>query len=141
LIRSYRQSDIDQVISIWLESSIIAHDFIDKSFWESNVKEMRDKYIPASETYVFEDNGKIIGFLSLYGERIAAIFVTPNKQGKGVGAQLLESAKQQKNKLDLTVYKENRKSIKFYERHGFKVVKEQIDENTGHLELLMEFES
>jgi len=31
MIRKFQQSDIDQVISIWLEASIKAHDFVDIS--------------------------------------------------------------------------------------------------------------
>jgi len=43
--------------------------------------------------------------------------------------------------LNLTVYKANAKSIKFYIGCGFKIIKEQTDENTGCLELLMKYNS
>ena len=52
MIRRFQQTDIDQVISIWLEASIKAHDFIESEFWKSKVKDMREIYIPSGETYV-----------------------------------------------------------------------------------------
>lgn len=62
MIREYRQADIDQVLAIWLTASIEAHNFIEPHFWESKVSEMRDVYIPASETFVLEYEEKINGF-------------------------------------------------------------------------------
>lgn len=139
MIRKYRQADIDQVLSIWLTASIEAHNFIEPDFWESKVSEMRDVYIPASETFVLEYEGKINGFYSLYGNTLAAIFVAPESQGKGMGTALLNDAKNSRESLRLSVYKENVPSLKFYEKHGFILLDEQVDEHTGHPELIMEY--
>lgn len=128
-----------KIIDIWLAGSIEAHDFIEKSFWESKISDMRELYIPASETYIYEENKEVKAFISLNGETIAAIFVSPNCQGKGIGSQLIKKAKVVREKLNLTVYKNNKKAIEFYIKCGFKIVKEEIDQHTGHLELLMEF--
>ncbi len=46
MIRKFIESDMNQVINIWLEASIKAHDFVDGEFWESKVKDMREIYIP-----------------------------------------------------------------------------------------------
>ncbi len=128
---------MEQVLSIWLEASIKAHNFVEKKFWEYKVADMRDIYIPAAETYVYGEDGVMKGFLSLHNETLAAIFVSPNFQSKGIGKQLMAKAKKIRNNLNLTVYKENKKSIEFYKKCGFKIENEQIDEHTGHPELLM----
>ena len=141
MIRDYRAADIDQTLAIWLSASIKAHDFIESEFWKSKVSEMRDVYIPASETLVYEAEGEIVGFYSLYENNLAAIFVAPNAQGKGVGTVLLDDAKSRRKNLQLTVYKDNIASINFYEKHGFTLIGEQIDEHTGHPELIMEHRS
>ena len=141
MIRDFQQTDINQILSIWLDASIRAHDFIEREFWESKVTDMRDIYLPAAETYVYDEEGIIKGFVSLYGDTLAAIFVSPNFQGKGIGKQLVAKSKKVRNKLNLTVYKENKKSIEFYKKCGFKIVREQVDEHTGHPELLMIFQS
>lgn len=141
MIRKFKQSDIDEVISIWLEASIKAHDFVNRDFWKSKVKDMREIYIPSAETFVYGDERIIQGFVSLYNDTIAAIFVSPDSQGKGIGKLLIQKAKDVRVNLNLTVYKENQKSVLFYEKHGFTIEKEQIDKHTGHPELLMKFNS
>ncbi|TOM78901.1 GNAT family N-acetyltransferase, partial [Vibrio parahaemolyticus] len=95
-------------------------------FWESQVENMRSFYIPASETYVYEAESKVVGFYALYENSLAAIFVSPELQGKGIGKQLLSHAKTQRAELNLSVYKENQASYLFYLSQGFKVVSEQL---------------
>ena len=50
MIREYNPTDIEAVLDIWLTASIKAHDFVAPEFWESQVANMRDLYIPASTT-------------------------------------------------------------------------------------------
>jgi len=141
MIRNYQETDMDQILSIWLDASIKAHSFIEKEFWESKVIDMREIYLPGSEIFVFEEDEIIKGFVALSGDTLAAVFVSPNEQGKGIGKQLVDKSKELRRKLDLTVYKENRDSIEFYKKCGFKRIKEQIDVHTGHVEILMKFNS
>ena len=139
MIRKYSQNDLDSVIDIWLEASVKAHDFVSAEFWESQVENMRKIYIPASETYVYEHEAEVVGFYALNENKLAAIFVAPQCQGKGIGKQLLDHAKTQRTVLDLSVYKENQASCQFYLSQGFKIVGENLDDHTGHLECVMRF--
>lgn len=138
MIRKYRESDIEQILDIWLSASIKAHAFVGSEYWKSKVSEMRDVYIPASETFVFESEGQVTGFYSLYGNTLAAIFVSPGLQGKGIGSMLMDDAKSRRECLQLSVYSDNTPSIHFYKQHGFISLVEQIDERTGHPEFIME---
>ena len=140
MIRKFRQSDIEQILDIWLNASIEAHNFIEKTFWESRVTDMRDIYIPASETYVYVEKGQIKGFISLCNDSIESIFVSPGEQRAGIGGKLIDKAKELRRKLKLTVYEENLKGINFYKKRGFKIEKEQVCRHTGHRELVMTFE-
>ncbi|HBH7918798.1 TPA: N-acetyltransferase [Vibrio parahaemolyticus] len=137
MIRKYNENDMGSVLEIWLNASVKAHDFISPEFWEFQVENMRNIYIPASETYVYEVESKVVGFYALYENSLAAIFVSPVLQGKGIGKQLLSHATTQKAGLSLSVYKENQASYQFYLSQGFKVVSEQLDEHTGHPEYTM----
>ena len=67
MIRYFQQQDEDSVIRIWLEASAIAHSFIPRSYWESKVPDMRNEYLPQSQTLVNEDEhtNEITGFISL----------------------------------------------------------------------------
>jgi len=137
MIREFNDSDMDPVMDIWLSASIKAHDFVEASFWESQVENMRNIYIPASETYVFESGSEVIGFYSLNENNLAAVFVAPAFQGRGIGKQLISHAKKQRVRLTLSVYKENEAGYQFYLSQGFDVISEQTDVHTGHQEYTM----
>ncbi|MGF1684262.1 N-acetyltransferase [Photobacterium minamisatsumaniensis] len=137
MIRQYTSQDIETVLDIWLTASIKAHDFVKPEFWESQLSAMRDIYIPASKSYVFEVDSKVVGFYSLYENLLAAIFVSPEWQGKGIGKQLIAHAKQQSSELTLNVYKDNEATYKFYLAQGFKIDNEHVCEHTGCAEYAM----
>jgi putative acetyltransferase len=139
MIRPFKSSDMNDVIDIWLKASIQAHNFVDRKFWVSRTDDMRDIYIPASDTYVFKEDDVIKGFFSLHEDTLAAMFVAPSFQGKGIGRQLMKKAVSLRSKLCLTVYQGNSRSIKFYNQSGFAIRTEKVDEHTGHIELLMEY--
>lgn len=137
MIRKFNEFDMDSVLEIWLTASIKAHDFVEAAFWESQIENMRNIYIPASETYVYERDSKVTGFYALNENNLAAIFVHPEFQGQGIGKQLMSHARKQRIRLTLNVYKENEASYQFYLSQGFSVISEQVDKHTGHLEYTM----
>lgn len=50
----------------------------------------------------------------------------------------MDDAKSRRSCLQLSVYSQNTPSINFYKQHGFISLGEQIDEQTGHPEFIME---
>ena len=128
---------MDDILAIWLEASIKAHDFLDAEFWTSQVANMRDIYLPASETYVYECDTKVIGFYSLYENSLPAIFVSPESQGQGTGKALLSHAKNQRTSLTLSVFQANKASYQFYLSQDFSVVGQQNNQHTEHPEFIM----
>lgn len=140
MIRNYKETDLGEMVRIWYDSSIIAHPFMSDSFWASYKPSMKEKYLPLAENYVFEQEGIVTGFISLVGEWVCALFVAPEKQGRGIGKALLKHAKALRRRLSLKVYKANKKAILFYEKNGFRAIGEEIDEHTGCLQVLMEWE-
>ncbi|WP_119396307.1 N-acetyltransferase [Salinibius halmophilus] len=140
-IRPVASSDIAKLLNIWLEASMQAHDFVEPEFWRTQLPNMRDEYLPASQVFVFEQDGVIYGFYALHEASLAALFVAPKEQGKGIGKALLEHAKSQRETLSLTVYKRNDSSYKFYLSQGFVVQNEQIDPQTGQVEYAMTLEN
>lgn len=141
MIREFMTSDMGSVLNIWLESSVKAHDFVGREFWESKLDDMRNIYIPASETYVYESGSEVKGFFALHNEMLAAIFVAPDCQGEGIGQALMVRVKALRKRVTLNVYKENKKTVEFYKHCGFQLVAEKEDPHTGHLELVMEYHS
>ena len=63
-------------------------------------------------------------------DEIVKLFVEPALQNNGVGAKLLDFAKQQGGKF-LWALEKNTDAIRFYQRHGFKLTGEKkFEEDT-----------
>ncbi len=139
MIRNIVNNDIDKIMNIWLKSNIKAHAFIQKEYWENNYNIVRDIYIPMAETFVYEDEECIKGFISIINnEFIGALFVDIDFQNSGIGKKLINYAIDKYKNLNLAVYKENKTAVDFYINRGFKIIKEQESEDSGHNEYIMQ---
>ncbi|GAA0099305.1 N-acetyltransferase [Paraclostridium bifermentans] len=139
MIRKLKNTDIDKLMDIWLESTVRAHSFISREYWESNYKVVKDVYIPMADTFVYEEDGEIKGFISIINnEFIGALFVDVKFQGMGIGSKLIDYSVEKYKKLTLAVYKENQKSVEFYTRKRFKIIEEGLNEDSGYPEYIME---
>ena len=139
MIRNIENKDIDKIMDIWLRSTIKAHDFIPKEYWENNYNTVKNVYIPMAETFVYEDEECIKGFISIINnEFIGALFVDIDFQNSGIGKKLINYSINKYKNLRLAIYKENKKSVEFYINRGFKIIKEDINEDSGHKEYIME---
>ena len=136
MIRRLQKADVDRVMDLWLDANLKAHDFIPAVYWRSNfgpVKEM----LPQAEVYVYESAGKMQGFVGLSGEYIEGIFVSDEVQSQGIGKRLLDHMRAIKDTLRLSVYQKNTRTIHFYQREGFVIQHEGLDESTGEKEYAM----
>ncbi len=138
-IRAAEPADFDRLTELWLSASLAAHNFISGDFWQQNAEKMRHKYLPTSENWIYCENDRILGFFSLFNDNLAALFVDPSAQSRGIGRKLLDHAKSLQPNLSLNVYEQNIRAVSFYSRNGFRVVQAQKDPHTGHSELLMQF--
>ncbi|MDQ7987560.1 N-acetyltransferase [Pseudomonas sp. G34] len=141
MIRPYHANDANAVLDIWLAASIQAHAFIAESFWRDQLGAMREVYLPQAETLVLEEDGQILGFASLHEHRLAALFVAPGAQGRGLGKRLLDEAKRRRDLLELSVYSANTRACAFYQACGFAVLAEQNDPHSGHPEQVMRWQA
>ena len=139
VIRPATGDDIDEMVGIWLVSSRLAHGFIPFEFWQSHVDDMKNVYLPQSDSFVIESDGVIVGFLSLLADGLEALFISPECQKQGYGKRLLQFAKTRSAHLSLCAYKENANAVGFYSSQGFVVSSERVDVRTNRLELLMDW--
>lgn len=140
MIRKLQKVDINRVADIWLKTNLKAHFFIPEQYWISNyefVKEM----LPQAEVYVYEDDKMIQGFIGVSDEYIEGIFVSDEMQSCGIGKMLLDYIKDKKDRLQLKVYQKNVREMSFYQREGFTIQSEEMDEFTGEKEYVMNWES
>ena len=139
MIRKLQKADINRVADIWLKTNLKAHFFIPEQYWISNyefVKEM----LPRAEVYVYEDDKMIQGFIGVSDEYIEGIFVSDEMQSRGIGKMLLDYIKDKKDRLQLKVYQKNVRAMSFYQREGFTIQSESMDEFTGEKEYVMNWE-
>lgn len=139
MIRKLQKADINRVADIWLKTNLKAHFFIPEQYWISNyefVKEM----LPQAEVYVYEDDKVIQGFIGVSDEYIEGIFVSDEMQSRGIGKMLLDYIKDKKDRLQLKVYQKNVRAMSFYQREGFTIQSESMDEFTGEKEYVMNWE-
>ena len=140
MIRKLQKVDINRVADIWLKTNLKAHFFIPEQYWISNyefVKEM----LPQAEVYVYEDDKMIQGFIGINDEYIEGIFVSDEMQSRGIGKMLLDYIKDKKDRLQLKIYQKNVRAMSFYQREGFTIQSEGMDEFTREKEYVMNWES
>lgn len=138
MIRSFLPADMTSVLSIWLAASLQAHDFIEPTFWQGKLDDMRDHYLPSADVWVYERDGQVVGFFALQVNMLAALFVHPEVHGQGIGSALLAKARLlSPEPLELSVYQRNAQAVAFYQRQGFCQIDLRMDERAGHVELVM----
>ena len=140
MIRKLQKADINRVADIWLKTNLKAHFFIPEQYWISNYEFVKEMLLQA-EVYVYEDDKMIQGFIGVSDEYIEGIFVSDEMQSCGIGKMLLDYIKDKKDKLQLKVYQKNVRAMSFYQREGFTIQSEEMDEFTREKEYVMNWES
>jgi putative acetyltransferase len=135
VLRAYAEDDLEAVLDVWYEASVVAHSFLPDEFFEAERDNIATLWLPASETIVSTIAGSVEGFLSLNGNEVGGIFVHPDAQSRGVGRALMDDARTRRPFLELSVFEANTQARRFYEAYGFRVVGREVDDQLGHPEL------
>lgn len=140
MIREFQKSDIDEIMKIWKKENIRTHNFIKKEYWENNYEYVKE-LLTNAEIYVYTLDKKVVGFIGLNDNYIEGIFINIEYQRRGIGSSLLNVAKKNRNKLELSVYKKNKCAIEFYKKNDFVVKNENIDISTNEIEYIMSWKN
>jgi chorismate mutase/ribosomal protein S18 acetylase RimI-like enzyme len=88
-----------------------------------NLAWLTDQLSGAMEPWIAEQDGLIVGFMLLEGDRLHSLYVHEDRTGEGIGTLLLDVAKSQRPEgLQLWVFESNTRAQRMYARHGFVVV-------------------
>lgn len=102
-------------------------------FSELNVLDTAAEYCEGSEqlknTYVYDDNGIVKGIIRVNGTEVVKLYVEPQFQSCGIGAELLRFAIDSFGADNLWALEYNTRGIAFYKRHGFQLTGEKIIED------------
>ena len=130
MIRKLTPEDLDAVMHIWLSSNLEAHSFVPAAYWHGHFEQVR-AVLPTAAVYVHEEPaGHVDGFIGLFGDDIAGLFVEQAARSKGVGKCLLDHVKARRAHLQLQGYQKNRRALAFYLREGFRIQAGETDADT-----------
>jgi putative acetyltransferase len=122
-LRPYAEADEDAAIELWQRTWQKHYPHIDFTarlpWWRER---WRKELVPVAKVVVAEDNGEIIGFVTVDPKThyLDQIVVAPEHWGSGLAPALLNEAKRlSPDGLYLLVNKDNARAIRFYEKHGF----------------------
>ncbi len=77
---------------------------------------------PDHQVWVYVE-GSIKGYCGFRKGWVSHLYISPEVHGKGVGSLLLRKATEAYSPLRLWVFQRNTRAIRFYERHGFRLIK------------------
>ena len=133
MIREFRHTDMEPLLALWLESTICAHPFIPESYWYESEAVVRDVYLPAATTWVWDEEGALKGFVSVMEQRfLGALFVAPEALRSGIGKALVQHVQRRFDVLSLEVYQKNQNAVNFYHALGFRIEDSAWQEDTQH---------
>jgi putative acetyltransferase len=130
VLRPYEDDDLEQLLDVWERASRIAHAFLPDAFFAQERELIAEQWLPAAETTVYVDE-RVVGFLSLVGNEVGAIFVDPDRQGEGIGRALMDAARASRPYLELDVFEANAIGRGFYDAYGFRAIGGSEHEETG----------
>lgn len=137
MIRKFDLSELDEIMQIWLNTNIDAHDFIPKEYWINNF-DLVMHMMPSADIYVFDEENIIKGFIGIVEKNyVAGLFVKKEYQREGVGCKLIEYCKSKYKHLKLDVFEKNKSALNFYYKNKFKVLDKKINEETKEVEYTM----
>lgn len=131
MIRKYKGSDCEDVLTVWAKASALAHPFLADEFLEVERHNIPNIYLPNAETWVWEVDGRVVGFISLLGNEVGAIFVDPAFHRQGIGRALVGRAQALRGELEVEVFEKNLLGRTFYTELGFKLMHRKVHDQTG----------
>lgn len=131
MIRAYQPADLDDVLSVWSRASELAHPFLGEAFASAERENIATVYIPNAETWVWEQSGRVVGFIALLGNEVGGLFVDPDFHGTGVGRALMDHARARRGPLEVEVFTSNVIGRAFYAKYGFTLMHQMTHAETG----------
>ena len=132
MIRKYREGDVKNVLDAWEAASRLAHPFVSEDFLESERHNIPNVYLPNTETWVWETEGRVVGFIAMIGGEIGGLFLQPEFHSQGIGRALVDHVRELKGDLEVDVFEANTIGRTFYDKYGLVQIPGETTERDGH---------
>ncbi len=93
MLRPFEDADLDDLLLAWEASFRLAHPFIGDEFIDGERRNIPELYLPNTENWVWEAEGRVVGFLALMGNEVGGLFLDPAWHGQGIGRALMDQAR------------------------------------------------
>jgi GNAT superfamily N-acetyltransferase len=90
---------------------------------EEDRRFFRERAFPACKLWGAFDDAGMTGMIAFRNDWIDQLYVVPAAQGQGVGSSLLRLAQDCFERLQLWTFQRNVRARRFYEAHGFALVR------------------
>jgi putative acetyltransferase len=134
-LRPYAPADEDAAIELWRRTWQQHYPDLDFTarlpWWRER---WRNELVPTATITVAEQDGALVGFVTVDPNTryLDQIVVAPEAWGSNVAAELVDEAKRlSPGGLDLKVNADNARAIAFYEKHGFVITGQDVNERSG----------
>ena len=134
-LRPYTAADEDAAIELWRRAWQVAYPHIDftarAGWWRER---WRQELVPQAKIILAEMDDVIEGFVTVDPRTgyLDQIVVAPEFWGSNVASMLLDAGKRiSPARIDLLVNKDNARAIRFYEKHGFSIVGDDVNPVSG----------
>ncbi|MFT4261008.1 MAG: GNAT family N-acetyltransferase [Candidatus Woesearchaeota archaeon] len=126
MIRKTKLSDSYFLIKVHRESvRVIAKNHYSKAAirgWTSKKPYNFKKFVRASNSYVYEKDKKILGFVNFSKNKIWGLYIHPSVKGKGIGKRLLTFALNKIKGYKQIELESSLVAVEFYKSQGFKII-------------------
>ena len=140
-VRPYRPADLVEVVAMWRASKRAAFPYVEVQqlyTLETDTDYFRDVLAQECDIWLAEADGRIAGLIALRDHLIDQLFVGLDNQRQGVGAALLNKAREcSPDHLRAYTFQKNTSARAFFEKNDFEIVRAGISpppENEPDLE-------
>lgn len=131
MIKPLRSADIPQIKKIYTGSNEKNGLAVSSGHFSKDSLQYINETLHKCENTVFEENGRVLGIISVSSDFIEGLFVDPKHWNRGIGSALLKSVLGKRVYLRLQVYENNINAVRFYQKHGFTITGGGICQMTG----------
>jgi putative acetyltransferase len=99
---------------------------------EEDLRFFGERFLPANEVWVAGDAELVVGYVGFDADWINHLYVLPDRQGQGIGPQLLALALADGRGRRLWTFQQNERARRFYEARGFVLL--ELTDGSGNEE-------
>jgi ribosomal protein S18 acetylase RimI-like enzyme len=140
-IIKYREKYALDTVKMWRASMEDALGVKDSHSWEEQLNYLK-AIVQENLVYlgIEEHTDKVVGMMAVGGSELDQLYIHVDYQGRGIGTQLLNLAKElSPGKLQLYTFAINKKAQLFYEKHGFAIIDRGVESNSGMADIRYEW--